>query len=351
MAGIVLLALILTVGAVVTHGRRKRARPAGGNAGSALHVEVERAVRARLYGSARRSAPGGVEPPARPAWGRYQVIGRVGAGGTATVYHAWDERLRRDVALKVIEERLAGDPKTSRRLRREAEIAAGLTHPNIVTILDAGSRPREFVVMELVRGCDARALLRSRGALAPAEAVHLVAQVCDALAYAHDRDVLHHDVSLGNILISRSDGVVKLADFGVGAAAGHTGPVTATPGYVAPEVLYGAGASVQSDLYALAVVAYRLLAGRIGARRSEGHATAPLPTARLRMPVLAEARPSLPRGLCDAVQQALAPDPAVRQASVAEFRAQLIDEPGAPRPVAFGSARRETARRRLPRAA
>jgi serine/threonine-protein kinase len=273
------------------------------------------------------------------------------------VHRAWDERLERDVAVKVIAEHRVRDPLALRRFRREAERCARVVHPNIVAILDAGDEPRDFVVMEFVRGADARTLLQARGRLAPDETVHVLAQVCAGLAHAHDHDVLHHDVSLANILITLPDGMAKLADFGVGSdtfdvAPGEVADVTGTPGYVAPEILLGARPSPRSDLYSLGVVAYRLLAGPSPARHGDPDATAPLPTAAPRMRPLAETCPGLPRGLVDAVDQALAPEPDARQDSVAQFRAQFVECHRPPLGLRQGKAQLpEDVRRQLPTAA
>jgi eukaryotic-like serine/threonine-protein kinase len=228
----------------------------------------------------------------------------------ATVYRALDERLKREVAVKVIAERFAHDPRFVSRFRREAQLRARLSHPSIVGILDAGVEPRDFLVMELVDGVDAGTLLETNGPFTAEDSVRVLAQVCDALEHAHDRSVVHHDVTPGNILISLPDGRAWLADFGLASdptdgSPGSVEDVTGTPGFIAPEILLGAAPSPRSDLYSLGVVAYRLL---IGAPPS-----APL----------AEALPGLPRALTDAVDQAMAPDPDARQGSVAEFRGQL----------------------------
>lgn len=302
--------------------------------GAFPELEVERTVRDRLYGARAEvtatPTPRGAGGLGRMVAGRYRLLELVGTGGMATVYRAHDERLKRDVAVKVITERLARDPRFVRHFRREAELCARLAHPNIVAILDAGEQPRDFIVMEFVEGLNAGALLQRRARLTPGQAVDLVAQVCQALAYAHDRDVVHHDVSPRNILIGRPDGTAKLADFGL-AADVRDGPVmemtdvTGTPGYVAPEILCGARPSRRSDLYSLGVVAYRLLAGPSPVRSDDPDATAPVTTAAPRMPPLAEARPGLPRGLNEAIQQALAHEPDARQDSVAEFHDQLVD--------------------------
>ena len=295
-------------------------------------------MRVRLYGerpavavSPWRGLRGDRHGPGlsgRLVGGRYRLLERVGAGGMATVYRARDERLARDVAVKIIAERLARDPLFVRRFRREAQLCGRLAHPNIVTVLDAGVAPRDFIVMELVEGLDAGTLLNREGRLTPGEAVHVLAQAGEALAYAHDNGVIHQDVSPHNILIRWPDATAKLADFGLASdsldrtARQETG---GTPGYIAPEVFCGASPSPRSDLYSLGVVAYTLLAGKARARPGDPEATAPLVSAAaaLRVP-LAETRPGLPRPLSEAVQRAVADDPDARQESVAEFRAELV---------------------------
>lgn len=299
------------------------------------------AARQQLYG--QRPSAGVTRRPGRPLGtreaaplgrlfgGRYRFLERLGAGGTATVYRARDERLARDVAIKVLAERLVRDPFSVRRFRREGQIGARLEHPNIVATLDAGVVPRDFIVMELVEGLDAGTLLRRDRPPTPGEAVHVLAQISEALAYAHDHGVVHQDVSPHNILIRSRDATAKLADFGLASdpvdreSRRDTG---GTPGYIAPEVLCGEPPSPRSDLYSLGVVAYRLLAAP-PPRPGAPDATAPLVTQARRVR-LVDARPGLPRALSEAVQRAAADDPDARQESAAEFRAELIGALRAP---------------------
>jgi serine/threonine-protein kinase len=236
--------------------------------------------------------------------GRYRLLDRLGAGGMAVVHRARDEWRGREVAIKVIGRHLRQDVLAVRRFRREAELGARLLHPNIVAVLGAGAEPHEFIVMELVLGQDAGRLLKQRGRQPLAAALRVVAQVADALQYTHDRGFVHGDVSPGNVVIREYDGTAKLADFGLaqGLDACPTGPqdVAGTLAYMAPELLDGAAPSPRSDLYSLAAVAQALLT------------------------------PDLPPALADALRQALSPDPADRQPSVAEFRAQAASQPSAP---------------------
>ena len=261
------------------------------------------------------------------------MLKRAGAGGMATVYRAWDERLNREVAVKVIADHLASNPEFVKRLRREAQLAARLAHPNIAGILDAGMEPQEFIVMELVDGVDAGALLKRNGRLTPTYSVRVLDQISYALAYTHDQNVLHNDVTPGNILISRSDDTAKLADFGLASDGtedvdpGLVRSAAGTPGYVAPEILCGATPSPRSDLYSLGVIAYQLLTGSPRIRPADSGSTCAMGSAGPPLPPLAAVRPALPRVLTDAVERAVAPEPDARQASVAEFRAQLAGVP------------------------
>ena len=303
-------------------------------------AEVEQFVRDRLYGEPAevRAEPmprralgtqrSGGGPAGGRAGGRYRFLERAGAGGMATVYRALDERLKREVAVKLIADSFAHDPRFVSRFRREAQLCARLSHPSIVGILDAGVEPRDFIVMELVDGVDAGTLLETNGPFTAEDSVRVVAQVCDALEHAHDRSVVHHDVTPGNILISLPDGRAWLADFGLASdptdgSAGPVEDVTGTPGFIAPEILHGAAPSPRSDLYSLGVVAYRLLTGPPEVAPRDPRGTRPLPTAAPHLPPLSEALPDLPGVLTDAVEQAVAPDPDARQGSVAEFRGQL----------------------------
>jgi eukaryotic-like serine/threonine-protein kinase len=246
----------------------------------------------------------------------------------AAVYRARDERLRREVAIKVIAEHLARHPWFLARFRREAHLGRQLAHPNIVATLDAGEQPRHFIAMEFVDGLDASRLVRQRGRLTARQAVHVLAQICEALAYLHAEGVVHCDVSPANFLLRPADGTAKLADFGLASRRGEapappTEIVTGTPDYMAPELLRGALPTPRSDLYSLGVAAYRLLAGPTRAQSRAAQSTAPIATAAPRTPPLGNLRPDLPRGLTDAVKRATASDPARRQRSVLEFAAAL----------------------------
>jgi serine/threonine-protein kinase len=201
---------------------------------------------------------------------RYRIEGRLGVGGMSTVYLAFDERLERNVAIKLLAEHLADDATFVSRFRREALSAARLVHPNIVQVFDFGFDERQhqhFIVMEHVAGQSCAELLRDRGHLDVPHAVDYLSQSCKGLEYAHRNGVIHRDVKPGNLLVSDS-GVVKLADFGIARATDQSsitqvGSVLGTAAYLAPEQARGEEAGPRSDIYSLGVVAYQLLSGRL----------------------------------------------------------------------------------------
>src|SRR5579859_4137806 len=202
--------------------------------------------------------------------GRYRIDGRLGVGGMATVQLAFDQRLERYVALKLLAEHLADDPAFVSRFRREALSAARLVHPNIVQVFDFGFDERQhqhFIVMEHVPGHSCAELLRDHGHLDVDQAADILAQACRGLDYAHRNGVVHRDVKPGNLLVSDAD-QVKLADFGIARATDQSsitqvGSVLGTAAYLAPEQARGEEAGPRADIYSLGVVAYQLMSGRL----------------------------------------------------------------------------------------
>ena len=201
---------------------------------------------------------------------RYKLDRRLGVGGMATVQLAFDTRLERNVAVKLLAEHLAEDASFVSRFRREALAAARLVHPNIVQVFDFGSdhdSGRQFIVMEYVDGFSCAELLRDRGPMPPRDAVEILTQACRGLDYAHRNGVVHRDVKPGNLMVN-TDGVVKLADFGIAKAAEQSditkvGSVLGTAAYLSPEQARGEPAGPASDIYALGVVSFQLMAGRL----------------------------------------------------------------------------------------
>jgi serine/threonine protein kinase len=263
---------------------------------------------------------------------RYLLERRLGVGGMATVQLAMDTRLERYVAVKLLAEHLAEDASFVSRFRREALSAARLVHPNIVQVFDFGSdgaSGRQFIVMEFVDGHSCAEILRERGHLPPGEAVDILAQACRGLDYAHRNGVVHRDVKPGNLLRTTDGGMVKLADFGIAKAAEQSditkvGSVLGTAAYLSPEQARGEPAGPASDLYALGVVAYQLMAGRL-----PYDAASLTDLARLQAssppPRLDDLDPDVPPALAAAVLRALSGDPDARYADAAAMEDALRD--------------------------
>jgi eukaryotic-like serine/threonine-protein kinase len=249
---------------------------------------------------------------------RYRLERRIGVGGMSTVQLAFDTRLERYVAVKLLAEHLAADDGFVQRFRREALAAARLVHPNVVQVYDFGTDEashRQFIVMEFVEGQSCAELLRDQGRLPVEEVVDICGQACRGLDYAHRNGVVHRDIKPGNLL-RNPEHVVKIADFGIAKAADDSditrvGSVIGTAAYLSPEQARGEPAGPQSDLYALGVVAYQLITGRLPyqgasltdlARQQE---TGP-PTD------VHDVAPECPPALSDAIMRALTANPAAR---------------------------------------
>jgi serine/threonine-protein kinase len=202
--------------------------------------------------------------------GRYRIESRLGSGGMSTVHLAFDERLERYVAVKLLAEHLASDPAFVSRFQREALAAARLIHPNIVQVFDSGldeHRDQHYIVMEYIDGQSCAEILRDRGWLPVEEALPIVLGACAGLDYAHRKGVVHRDVKPGNLLLG-TDRAVKLADFGIAKATEQSsitqiGSVLGTAAYLAPEQGRGEEAGPPADIYALGVVTYQMISGRL----------------------------------------------------------------------------------------
>lgn len=197
--------------------------------------------------------------------GRYRLGPVIGRGGMAEVRRAHDDRLGRDVAVKLLRADLAADPVARERFETEARAAAGISHPNAVTVYDNGEHEgRPYIVMECVRGGTLRDEMAS-GPLAPDRVRDIAIGMLGALGAAHAMGIIHRDVKPANILVT-TDGTPKLSDFGIAKTTDGldhtvTGELMGTPAYVAPERLAGSAASPQSDLYSLGIVLYEALTG------------------------------------------------------------------------------------------
>ncbi len=288
---------------------------------------------------------------------RYRLVRRLGAGAFGVVWLAHDERLDRVVAVKRIE---LHDEHVAARAEREALAAARLQHPGIVALYEAGrDHDAVYLVSELVRGRTLADLVDA-GALSDRDVLRIGAALCDALAHAHERGVVHRDVKPANIMIPEQPvgeaGIAKLTDFGVAAIAGddvltRTGDVVGTLAYMAPEQADGHAADGPADLYALALVLYEALSG-VNPVRAPGAAA----TARrvgTRLPPLDRLRRDLPAATCAALDRAVLPRPHER-GTLEDLREALdegFDRAGSvPGTVTAGPGERRAPRLPAPRA-
>jgi predicted Ser/Thr protein kinase len=249
-----------------------------------------------------------------------QVIGR---GGMGVVYRAWDRRLERNVALKILAPRYADDGAFRERLLRESRLAASLDHPNVVPVYEVGdSDGRFFLAMRYVEGTDLRALLRLEGLLPPARALEIASQVAAALDSAHARGLVHRDVKPSNVLIDES-GHCYLADFGLTQSVSDRGQPTdgallGTLDYVAPEQIRGDAVDGRADVYSLGCVIYECLTGEVPFGRSS-EAAAIYAHLEDEIPRASEHRPGLPPGIDAVLPRAMAKRAEERQETCAEL--------------------------------
>src|SRR6266542_1431531 len=307
--------------------------PTGGAADALTRLleELARTPEARI-GEAwqKKLSPGEVV-------GRFELVREAGRGGFGIVYEARDVELGRLVAFKALRPGRALDEKQVEGLRREAEAAAQLNHPNVVTIHDFGSCPAgPFLIMELLRGAPLSQRI-DPGPLPPQEAVRVASEVAQALMHAHAAGVIHRDLKPGNVFLC-GDGKVKMLDFGLARLLGAGGARGGTPGYMAPEQYGGENEDERTDLFGLGVLLYRMLTARMPFEVKGGQSTVLDAT-----PSPEPAAKHIPPRLSALVGRLLAKDPAGRPPSALEVVDELADVARALDPVAL--ARRH--RRRL----
>lgn len=200
--------------------------------------------------------------------GRYEILDRVGGGGMALVYKGHDLLLHRNVAVKVLRQQYVHDEEFIRRFRREAQSAASLSHPNVVSMYDVGQEDEtHYIVMEYVEGMTLNDLIKEKAPLQVEDALHIATQICDALEHAHNNQIIHRDIKPHNILIGKN-GRIKVTDFGIARAATsstitQTGSVVGSVHYFSPEHAKGVSTGAKSDLYSLGIVLYQMLTGKL----------------------------------------------------------------------------------------
>jgi serine/threonine protein kinase len=269
---------------------------------------------------------------------RYELEELVGTGGMSSVYRAQDSLLERHVALKVMHEQLLSEGDHVERFRREARLAAQLSHPNIVTVIDRGEQEgRQFIVFEYVEGENLKALVEREAPLPEKAAIELALQIADGLAFAHAHGLVHRDVKPQNVLLT-DDGRAKVTDFGIARSIDvqrgltQTGTVMGTSDYISPEQARGGQVDDCTDIYSLGAVLYELLTGEVPfpgdnfVSIAMRHINEPPPSVRQR-------RQELSPRVDAAIRRAMAKDPDDRfpsmEAFAAELRACLAEPDGA----------------------
>lgn len=251
--------------------------------------------------------------------GRYEVIQHIGQGGMADVFLAVDTILNRNVAVKILRADLSTDTVSILRFEREAQAATALAHPNIVEVYDVGDyKGHHYIVMEYVPGKTLKQVIRERGPLMSEEAVDIMKQLVSAISEAHKRGIIHRDIKPQNVIV-KSDGTIKMLDFGIATAKGsmqltQANNVMGSVHYLAPELAKGDQATIQSDIYAMGIVLYEMLAGDVPFKAEQAvqialmHMRDPLPSVRA-------LNPTIPQSLENIILKAAAKNPDERYQS------------------------------------
>jgi beta-lactam-binding protein with PASTA domain/tRNA A-37 threonylcarbamoyl transferase component Bud32 len=256
--------------------------------------------------------------------GRYRILRKLGAGGMANVYLAEDEDLGRRVAIKILNDRYANDELFVERFRREAKSAAGLSHPNIVSIYDRGeAEGTYYIAMEVIEGRSLKELILTRGPLPIGQAITYTLEMLEALRFAHRHGIIHRDVKPHNILIGER---LKVTDFGIARAGAsqmtEAGSIMGTAQYLSPEQARGAPVTASSDLYSIGIVLYEMLTGKVPFNGDSAIEIAMKHLNELPKPP-SKTRPEIPEELDQVVLRALSKAPEDRYQTAEEFAEDL----------------------------
>src|ERR671936_2394712 len=258
--------------------------------------------------------------------GRYRIVRKLGAGGMADVYLAEDQELGRPVAIKILNDRHAADDQFIERFRREAKNAAGLSHPNIVSIYDRGeAEGTYYIAMEYLDGRSVKELIVSRGPAPVKVAIDYTRQILGALRFAHRHGIVHRDIKPHNVLVD-PEGRLKVTDFGIARSGAsqmtEVGSIIGTAQYLSPEQAKGAPVDQRSDLYSVGIVLYEMLTGKVPFTGDT-----PLEIAMKHLSAIpkppSQVRHDVPHDLDLVVLRALAKDPDERYQTAEEMDADL----------------------------
>src|SRR2546429_6459858 len=258
--------------------------------------------------------------------GRYKILRKLGAGGMANVYLAEDQELGRRVAIKILNDRHANDDQFVERFRREAKNAAGLSHPNIVSIFDRGeAEATYYIAMEFLDGRSLKEMITKRGPAPINVAIDYARQILAALRFAHRNGIVHRDIKPHNVLVD-DEGRVKVTDFGIARAGTsqmtEAGSITGTAQYLSPEQARGAPVDQRSDLYSVGIVLYEMLTGKVPFTGDTPLEIAMKHLSEVPVPP-SELRDDVPDDLDLIALRALAKDPEDRYQTAAEMDADL----------------------------
>src|ERR671929_815245 len=258
--------------------------------------------------------------------GRYRIERRLGSGGMADVYCAYDHQLGRQIALKVLHRRFARDQEFVERFRREASSAAGLQHPNVVGVFDRGEYDGTYyIAMEYLPGKTLKDVIRDESPIDQLRAIDYAIQILQAASFAHRRGVVHRDIKPHNVIVG-GDGRLKVTDFGIARAGAsemtETGSIMGTAQYLSPEQAQGHAVTATSDIYSIGVMLYEMLAGRLPFEGDSAVAVALKHLSEQPAPI-SQWRPDVHPALEAVVMAALAKDPAQRWQSAEDLAAGL----------------------------